>query len=102
MHLFYTEVNDQMRVSNGGGLEDEGELIEVIEMSPTKVESYIRQDCVRSPMFTMYGLTWFLNNKRNDKSNLFKFMTISIIGATAVLVGMMWGTKQIKVKNRIM
>ena len=93
MHLFYTEVNDQMRVSNGGGLEEEGELIEVIEMSPTNVETYIRQDFVRSPMFTIYGLTWFLNNKRSDKSNLSKFMTISIIGITVVLVGIIWGTK---------
>ena len=90
MHLFYTEVNDQMHVSRGGGLEAEGEMIEVIEMNPKDVESYLRQDCVKSPLFTIYGLSWFLNNKRTH-SNLApsKFVIALGIGVISYFVGMM-------------
>merc|ERR1712008_199775 len=31
--IYYVEVTDDQKVSNGGGLEEEGEMIEVIEMS---------------------------------------------------------------------
>ena len=91
MHLFYTEVNDQMHVSQGGGLEAEGEMIEVIEMSPKEAESYLRQDCVKSPLFTIFGLSWFLNNKRTH-SNLTpsKFIIALGIGVISCILKMMY------------
>ena len=94
MHLFYTEVNDQMHVSKGGGLEAEGEMIEVIEMSPKEVESYLSQDCVKSPLFTIFGLSWFLNNKTTH-SNLTpsKFIILLGIGVISCILGMMWYNK---------
>ena len=94
MHLFYTEVNDQMHVSKGGGLEAEGEMIEVIEMSPKEVESYLSQDCVKSPLFTIFGLSWFLNNKTTH-SNLTpsKFIIPLGIGVISCILGMMWYNK---------
>ena len=67
MHLFYAEVSNKMKVSDGGGLESEGEMIEVVEMSINEVESYLSSSNVKSPMFTIYGLNWFLS--RNSTQN---------------------------------
>jgi UDP-sugar diphosphatase len=60
--LFYCEVTDEMRVTKGGGVDDE--IIDVIEMPVEKVVEYARQSYVNSPMNFMYGLHWFLYNKR--------------------------------------
>ena len=60
---FYAEVTDEMRVNAGGGLVDEGEVIEVIEMSIPEAVSYSEamENC-SCPGF-LFGLLWFLRNK---------------------------------------
>jgi len=63
MYLHYVEVTDGMRVSAGGGLPEEGELIEVTELSVPEVKQIMNQEHVRIPTFTMYALYWFLMNK---------------------------------------
>ena len=95
MNLFYTEVTDQMRVSRGGGLECEGELIDVIEMTPREAESYLKRDVVKSPMFTVYGLSWFLNNKRKStKNSLATVLKVSLIGVISYVIGMIWSSRK--------
>lgn len=61
--MFYVEVTDKMKVSQGGGLADEGEMIEVVEMSIPEVRQYLNQSDVNSPGGLLFGLMWFLNNK---------------------------------------
>ncbi|XP_063601204.1 uridine diphosphate glucose pyrophosphatase NUDT14-like [Penaeus indicus] len=61
--VFYVEVTDKMKVSQGGGLADEGEMIEVVEMSIPEVQQYLSQPEVNSPGGLLFGLMWFLNNK---------------------------------------
>ena len=51
------------KVSDGGGLVEEGEMITVVEMSVEQVKSYISQENVNSPVGLLYGLQWYLTNK---------------------------------------
>ena len=93
MHLFYADVTDKMCVSVGGGLESEGEMIDVIEMSSHEVRNYLNLSHMHSPMFTIYGLTWFLANKtKNEKSTLNQLNVIipSLFGVVALILGVMW------------
>lgn len=59
--MFYCEVTDDMKVSDGGGVDDE--IIEVVEMSVAEVLQYILQDDVNSPANVLFGIYWFLDNK---------------------------------------
>jgi len=43
MTFFYTEVTDQMKVSEGGGLANEGEDIEVVEYTIPQIRDIITQ-----------------------------------------------------------
>ncbi|XP_057374992.1 uridine diphosphate glucose pyrophosphatase NUDT14-like isoform X2 [Daphnia carinata] len=61
--IFYAEVTDDMKVSSGGGNPEEGELIDVVEMSIAEVETYVSQKSVPSPGGFLFGLQWFFNKK---------------------------------------
>ncbi|XP_041469628.1 uridine diphosphate glucose pyrophosphatase NUDT14-like isoform X3 [Lytechinus variegatus] len=57
--LFYAEVTDQMKVSSGGGLVDEGEQIEVIEISGQDALETIMDETLTKPVGMMFAFTWF-------------------------------------------
>lgn len=59
--MFYCEVTDEMKVSEGGGVDDE--IIEVMEMRPDEVLEYVSKEDVRSPVNVLFGIYWFLENK---------------------------------------
>ncbi|XP_065337953.1 uridine diphosphate glucose pyrophosphatase NUDT14-like [Cloeon dipterum] len=61
--VYYVEVTDEMRTSKGGGNLDEGELIEVIEMSIEEAKKYMKREDVLSPGGFLFALTWFFNMK---------------------------------------
>ena len=63
MALFYAEVSDHDRVSSGGGVASEGEMIDVVELHIDEIKKYLQEPDVNSPSFTIYGLQWFLLNK---------------------------------------
>ncbi|GLG99598.1 Uridine diphosphate glucose pyrophosphatase [Gryllus bimaculatus] len=63
--IFYAEITDDMRVSKGGGKPEEGELIEVVEMSETEVKKYLESGDVLSPGGFAFALYWFFENKKN-------------------------------------
>ena len=54
---------DSERVGAGGGLEVEGEMIQVVELTVEEVEELLRRDTVDSPVGLLYGVTWYLQNK---------------------------------------
>lgn len=59
---YYCEITDEMKVTEGGGTEEE--LIEVIEMTVADVKKYVtQQDIVQSPPSFLFGIYWFLLNK---------------------------------------
>lgn len=61
---YYCEVTDDMRVSSGGGVDDE--IIEVVEMSIDEMKKYITGDNIKSPPSFMFAMYWFLNRKREN------------------------------------
>lgn len=63
--MFYCEVTDDMKVSDGGGVDDE--IIEVVEMGVGEALQYILQDDVKSPANVLFGIYWFLDNKYKVK-----------------------------------
>lgn len=65
--MFYCEVTDNMRVSDGGGVDDE--IIEVVEMTVTETLEYIARDELTSPANLLFGIYWFLENKYKSKKN---------------------------------
>ncbi|KAG5869557.1 hypothetical protein JTB14_002302 [Gonioctena quinquepunctata] len=64
---FYCEVTEDMKVSEGGGVDDE--IIDVVEMSVSEVEKYISQDNIKSPPSFLFAIYWFLHNKVNGFGN---------------------------------
>ncbi|KAG0712896.1 Uridine diphosphate glucose pyrophosphatase [Chionoecetes opilio] len=61
--MFYAEVTDKMKVSEGGGLEEEGELIDVVEMSVPEVKDFLSKPEVLAPAGFLYAISWFLLHK---------------------------------------
>lgn len=61
--LFYAETTSDMKKGKGGGVVEEGELIEVVEMSLTETKALMNQPEVNMPPMALYGLSWFFMNK---------------------------------------
>ncbi|XP_071447340.1 uridine diphosphate glucose pyrophosphatase NUDT14-like [Hetaerina americana] len=61
--VFYVEVTDAMKVNPGGGNIDEGEFIEVVELTIAEVKKLLAGPEVLSPGGFLFALTWFLHNK---------------------------------------
>ena len=59
-YLFYTEVTDEDRVCRGGGLEEEGEMIEVVEIKKEHIEEWNDN----SPIYVMYAIMWWMKQQR--------------------------------------
>ncbi|CAL1534619.1 unnamed protein product [Lymnaea stagnalis] len=59
--LFYAEVTDEMRVGKGGGLPEEGELIEVIELSVEETRRLILDETVNREPVMLLALQWFFH-----------------------------------------
>ena len=61
-----SEVTDDQKVSNGGGLEEEGEMIEVIEMSIDELRANLeKKELLKTNGRNLAGLYWFLAKKSN-------------------------------------
>jgi len=64
MTFFYTEVTDQMKISEGGGLVNEGEDIEVVEYTIPQIRDIVTQsEVLNGSSSFLFGLMWFLTNK---------------------------------------
>lgn len=58
---FYCEVTDDMRVSKGGGVDDE--IIEIVEMTVDEIKKYVTQVNIKSPPSFLFAIYWFLFHK---------------------------------------
>lgn len=63
--LYYCEVTDDMKTSDGGGVEDES--IEVVEMTIPEMRKYISGQNIMSPPSFLFGIHWFLVNKAKSE-----------------------------------
>ncbi len=60
--LFYAEVNEENKVSDGGGVDDE--QIEVIELSTCQANEFILDQSIAKTPGLMFAFLWWKNNKR--------------------------------------
>lgn len=56
------EVTDNQKISSGGGLEEEGEFIEVVELSVSQIKKYVETKDLLSPPAFLAAIQWFLHN----------------------------------------
>jgi UDP-sugar diphosphatase len=61
-HLYFTEVNNSLKVSSGGGIEGE-ELIEVIEIPLHKAKEFIYNEDIAKTPGLLFAFEWFINNR---------------------------------------
>jgi len=59
--LYYTEVDDDMKVSKGGGVDNE--MIEVIEMSLAEAKAFIYDESIAKTPGLMFAFMWFFEQR---------------------------------------
>lgn len=64
--LYYTEVDESMQISDGGGID--GELIEVIELPLDEAKAFIYDESVAKTPGLMFAFLWFFEKKLENKS----------------------------------
>jgi UDP-sugar diphosphatase len=60
-HVYYAEINDSMKISEGGGNETEGEYIKKVLMTIDEARAYIEKESVDSPPGFLYAVKWFID-----------------------------------------
>ncbi len=65
--IYYTEVNEEMKVSEGGGLEDE--QIEVVELPISQAKTFMYDETIGKTVGLMFAFMWWFerNRSRIDK-----------------------------------
>ena len=54
-----------MRVGQGGGNPDEGELIEVVEIPVNEILAFVMDESIEKPVGLLFGVTWYMTCKQN-------------------------------------
>ncbi|CAK8692406.1 unnamed protein product [Clavelina lepadiformis] len=67
-HMFYVEVDDTMKATDGGGCEHEGEMIDLFHLKLSEIKIFLSDSSklIKTPSGALYALSWFLNNKVNE------------------------------------
>ncbi|XP_073854491.1 uridine diphosphate glucose pyrophosphatase NUDT14 isoform X3 [Macaca fascicularis] len=59
--MFYTEVTDAQRSGPGGGLAEEGELIEVVHLPLEGAQAFADDPDIPKTLGVIFGVSWFLS-----------------------------------------
>uniref|UniRef100_A0A2K5YWB6 Nudix hydrolase domain-containing protein n=1 Tax=Mandrillus leucophaeus TaxID=9568 RepID=A0A2K5YWB6_MANLE len=59
--MFYTEVTDAQRSGPGGGLAEEGELIEVVHLPLEGAQAFADNPDIPKTLGVIFGVSWFLS-----------------------------------------
>ncbi|XP_032123487.1 uridine diphosphate glucose pyrophosphatase NUDT14 isoform X1 [Sapajus apella] len=59
--MFYTEVTDAQRRGPGGGLVEEGELIEVVHLPLEGAQAFADDPDIPKTLSVIFGVSWFLS-----------------------------------------
>jgi len=62
-NLYYCTVDNSQQATAGGGLENEGEMINVIEMPLDEVRRMIKDESIMRDPCLLFGVMWFLYEK---------------------------------------
>lgn len=60
--MFYTEVTEDNRISEGGGDAEEGELIEVVKVPLHEAMTFVYDESIPKTMGVIFSFMWFHNN----------------------------------------
>ena len=63
MTIFYAEVTDDMKTSQGGGLQDLGEFIELFHLPLSEAKDFVFNDELSKPSGAVAALLWFFMTK---------------------------------------
>jgi hypothetical protein len=56
--LFYAQVREDQKVQEAGGLEDDGERIELLALPIANVEAFVVDSSISKTSGAMFGLLW--------------------------------------------
>ncbi|MBZ3888627.1 Uridine diphosphate glucose pyrophosphatase [Sciurus carolinensis] len=59
--MFYAEVTDAQRGGPGGGLAEEGELIEVVHLPLDSAQAFVDNVDIPKTLGVVFGISWFLS-----------------------------------------
>ncbi|XP_033046948.1 uridine diphosphate glucose pyrophosphatase NUDT14 isoform X2 [Trachypithecus francoisi] len=59
--MFYTEVTDAQHSGPGGGLAEEGELIEVVHLPLEGAQAFVDNPDIPKTLGVIFGVSWFLS-----------------------------------------
>lgn len=57
--FYYARVTDDMKVSAGGGNVDEGEMIEVVEISVAESLTFAMDQSIEKPVGLIFAFLWY-------------------------------------------
>lgn len=60
--MFYAEVTDTQRGGPGGGLAEEGELIEVVHLPLDGAQAFADDPSIPKTLGVIFGISWFLSH----------------------------------------
>ncbi|KAL9645508.1 hypothetical protein ABK040_000573 [Willaertia magna] len=66
-YFYYAEVTDEYKVSEGGGVVEEGEMIETFELNLEKCYSFMRDDKIVKNSTLLYALSWWILEVANSE-----------------------------------
>ncbi|KAJ1368323.1 hypothetical protein KIN20_029430 [Parelaphostrongylus tenuis] len=69
-YLFYAEIDDSMKVSEGGGNVSEGELIMKVFLTENEVRTLLNSDYCLGPPSMLYAILWWFAHKSDLKKAL--------------------------------
>lgn len=61
--LYYAEVTDAMKRTEGGGREEEGEFIDVVEIDAEDCINFAMNEAYDKPVGMIFALHWFKMHK---------------------------------------
>lgn len=61
--FYYAEVTDKMKVGYGGGVAEEGEMIDVIEVPVADGMKFVMDESINKPVGMIFAIYWFFANK---------------------------------------
>ncbi|PIO69180.1 hydrolase, NUDIX family [Teladorsagia circumcincta] len=62
-YLYYTEIDDSMKITEGGGNIYEGEYITKVFLDESEVLELVKNDCCPGPPSMLYSLLWWFAQK---------------------------------------
>ena len=63
--IFYAEVSQKLKISKGGGIDDED--IEIYELPVDKIEEFVFDETKAKTAGAVFALTWWLKTKKGEK-----------------------------------